>query len=134
MQPCHKPCNVCPYINKTKTFTSSQTKQTYNLTGLFTCATSGVIYLTGCLKCKKQYVGQTGRKFGVRIMEHLNCIYHKKEATGLHYSSPNHSHNDFSVQVIEKVSPNTVNYRLEREEYWIRLLGTKTPMGLNRQD
>jgi hypothetical protein len=58
------------------------------------------------------------------MMEHLNCIYDKKEATGIHFSSTSHSHNDFSVQEIEKMSPNTANYRLEREHFWIRLLGT----------
>jgi hypothetical protein len=86
------------------------------------------------MKCTKQYVGQTGRMFGKRMMEHLNYIYHKKEATGVHFSSTNHNHNDFQVQIIEKVSPNTVNYRLEREEFWIKTLGTKTPLGLNKQD
>ncbi len=134
MKPCNKPCNVCPYITTTKTFTSNQTKQIFNLHGLFTCATSGVIYLTSCLKCKKKYVGQTGRRFRVRMLEHLNNIYHKTETTGIHYSSPAHNHNDFSVQVIEKVFPNTVNYRLEQEEFWIKKLGTKSPMGLNKQD
>ena len=134
MQPCNKPCNVCPYVDKRKTFTSNQTKLSYPLNGLFTCATSGVIYLTSCQKCKQQYIGQTGRKFGQRIMEHLNNIYHKKEANGIHYSSPNHNHNDFKVQVIEKVSPNTVNHRLEREEFWIKKLGTRAPLGLNKQD
>jgi hypothetical protein len=83
---------------------------------------------------KKKYTGKRDRRFGLRITEHLNSIYHKKEATGVHYSSTSHSHNDFRVQVIEKVSPNTVNYRLEREEYWIRIQGTKTPLRLNKQD
>jgi hypothetical protein len=36
--------------------------------------------------------------------------------------------------VIEKVSPNTPNYRLEREDLWIKRLSTKTPHGLNKQD
>jgi hypothetical protein len=27
-----------------------------------------------------------------------------------------------------------VNLRLEREEYWIKILGTKTPLWLNKQD
>ena len=69
---------------------------------MFTCETSGVIHLISCLKCPKQYVGQTGRMFGKRIMEHLNYIFHKKEATGTHFTSQNHNHNDFRVQVIEK--------------------------------
>jgi hypothetical protein len=36
--------------------------------------------------------------------------------------------------VLEKVSPNTPNYRLEREEYWIKKFSTKNPYGLNRYD
>jgi hypothetical protein len=91
--PCNKPCNVCPYINKT--FTSSHTKQTFGLKGLFICATSVVIYLANCSSCKKQYVGQTGRKFYHRIMEHLNSIFHKTNTIGIHYASPKHSHNDY---------------------------------------
>ena len=134
MKACHKPCNVCPYICTTKTFTSNHTKQTFNLNGLFTCATSGVINLTTCLKCNKQYIGQTGRKFGQRMMEHLNNIYHKKETLGTHYNLPNHKHTDFTTHVIEKVCPNTINHRLEREEFWIKTIGTKTPLGLNKQD
>ena len=134
MQPCNKPCNVCPYVTKSKTFTSNQSKQNFELKGLFTCATTGVIYLVNCLSCKKQYVGQTRRDFHRRMMEHLNSIFHKTHTIGIHYSSPKHNHNDFSVQVIEKVMPNTVNMRLEREEYWIKTLGTKTPLGLNKQD
>jgi hypothetical protein len=78
IQACNKPCNVCPNICKTKTFTSNQTQHTNKLNVLFNCATSGVINLASCLKCNKQYIGQTGRKFGTRMMEHLNNIYHKK--------------------------------------------------------
>jgi hypothetical protein len=66
------------------------------------------------------------------MVEHLNSIYHKKEAIDIHYFSSTHSDNDFRVQVIEKVSPNVANFRLEREEYWIRMLGTKTPLSLNK--
>ena len=82
----------------------------------------------------KQYVGQTGRRLADRIKEHLNCIFLQKEVTGVHYNSKGHNSSHFQVQVIEKVSPNTPNYRLEREEQWIRKLSTKTPNGLNKQD
>jgi hypothetical protein len=85
-------------------------------------------------KCPKQYAGQTGRVFVKRMMEHLNYIYHKKEATGAHFTSQNHDHNDCRMQIIEKVIPNSVHYRLEREEYWIKTLGTKIPNGLNKRD
>ena len=38
------------------------------------------------------------------------------------------------AMVIEKVIPNDGAWLLEREEMWIRRLGTKKPHGLNRID
>jgi hypothetical protein len=50
MKRCNKPCNICPYVQTTNKITSSQTKETFDLNGLFTCATYGVIYLISCQK------------------------------------------------------------------------------------
>jgi hypothetical protein len=68
------------------------------------------------------------------MMEHLNSIFHKTNTIGIHYASSSPNHNNFSVLIIEKVLPNTVNLRLEKEEFWIKTRGTKTPLGLNKQD
>ena len=134
MKPCHNPCNTCPYVSTTKVAKSSHTKETITLTGSFNCNTSGIIYITTCEKCGKQYIGQTGRKLRERFGEHLYNICQKKEVTGLHYTSPGHSHWDLKVQVLEKVTPNTPSFRLEREEHWIKRFCTKTPFGLNKYD
>ena len=131
---CNKPCGICPYILHSKEFLSTATGQKFEMTGQYTCNTKGVIYLTTCSKCLQQYVGQTGRRLVDRIKEHLNCICLQKEATGIHYTSNGHNHYNMQVQIIEKVSPNTPNYRLEREEMWIKKLSTKTPNGLNKND
>jgi hypothetical protein len=56
----------------------------------------------------------------------------KIEVTGKHCSLPGHSHWNFKVQIIEKVQPNTLYYRLEIEAFWIKKLATKTPLGLNK--
>jgi hypothetical protein len=58
----------------------------------------------------------------------------QKEVTGVHYNSKGHNHYNLQAQVIERVSPNTPNFRLEREDFWIKKLCTKTPNGLNKQD
>ena len=134
VKPCNQPCTLCPYINTSKEFTSSQSKEIFKINDLYTCNTKGVIYLTTCSQCNKQYVGQTGRTLKERMKEHLYNMYKKTEVTGLHYSLPGHSHWNFKVQVIEKVYPNTANFRLEREDYWIKKLETKIPPGLNKND
>ena len=134
IKPCNKPCGICPYVLKSSEFISTGTKERFQIQGTFTCNTKGLIYLTTCSKCLIQYVGQTGRRLVDRIKEHLNCICLQKEVTGVHYNSSGHNHYNLQVQIIEKVSPNTPNYRLEREDYWIRKLCTKTPIGLNKND
>ena len=102
--------------------------------GSFNCNAEGIIYLITCTKCNVQYVGQTKRKLVDRVNEHLYYIKKKKEATGTHFSTDNHTNSDMKVQIIEKVMPNTVNMRLERESMWINKLATKRPHGLNKSD
>ena len=99
-----------------KEFFSTQTNEKFLLKGSFNCNTEGVIYLITCTKCNKQYVGQTGRKIVVRAKEHLYWIRKKKEATGIHFSTENHSNSDMRIQVVEKVIPNTVNMRLHGQK------------------
>ena len=57
------------------------------MTGLYGCYTIGVIYMISCLKCKKQYVGQTGRDFYLRGMEHLRSVRAGEKTIGMHFSS-----------------------------------------------
>ena len=90
------------------------------------------IYLVTCQKCKKQYVGQTGRSARTRCLEHLRYLKNKTEATGIHFNEKGHQHKDFEFHIIEKVIPNTPHMRLQRENYWIQTLNTKTPRGLNK--
>jgi hypothetical protein len=104
------------------------------MTKAFNCSTKRVIYLTTRTQCNKQYVGQSDRKLKERIKEHLYNMLQKKEVTGVHYSLPGHSHWNFKVQIIERVTPNTPTYRLEREDHWIKKLATKIPLGLNKND
>ena len=70
MQGCTKSSNVCIYYNHTKLI-KSKTEETFPLTGLFGCQTIGIVYLATCSNCKKQYVGQTNRRFYDRMMEHI---------------------------------------------------------------
>ena len=131
---CLKSCNVCPYSFSTREKiakeTVSKSGEKFLMKGLYNCQTQGIIYAISCLKCKKQYVGQSGRTFHLRGMEHLRSIKAKNKTIGLHFSSKC-KEDDFKIQIIEKVFPNTPQYRLEKEDYWIKTLNTKKPKGLN---
>ena len=78
-----------------------------------------------------QYVGQSGRRFYDRIMEHLWYIRRGIHALGEHFKGKCDS-KYLLVQVIEKVTPDSEHLRLQREKYWIEKLDTKVPYGLNR--
>ena len=80
-------------------------------------------------------MGQTGRTFCSRIREHVNDIKNKKDtANAMHYNSKGHKLSDFKALVIERVIPNDGAWLLEREDFWIKKLETKTPNGQNRND
>ena len=64
----------------------------------------------------------------------MYSIVKNEKTIGTHFNSKGHDHLDMRVTVIEKVIPNTNNYRLEREDWWIKTLNTKTPKGLNKND
>ena len=134
MKKCGKPCPIDIHVLPSKKVKSSQTGESFVIKGNFNCFTEGVIYVITCDICKKQYIGQTGRSLHTRIREHMNDLKKGKNVSGIHYSLKGHNHKDMKVQIIEKVTPNTDHYRLEREEFWIKTFITKKPFGLNILD
>ena len=133
-QACHNWCKLCSFVKTGKTICSEKTKEKVATTGLFNCNTQGVIYLISCEKFHIQYIGQSARRIMERAREHLNNIDNKKGTIGEHFNSKGHSKDQIRFQVIEKVSPNSTHYLLEREDYWIKRFATKHPFGLNKQN
>ena len=129
---CGKSRKVCSCNNPSKEVKSTVTNETHTITGDFSCATHGVVYLITCSKCNIQYIGQTSRKFSIRMKEHLTDIEKAEDKIiGKHFNSTGHSISDFSTQVIEKVTPNNAHILLERERLWILRFRTVLPLGLN---
>ncbi|XP_053314288.1 uncharacterized protein LOC128480756 [Spea bombifrons] len=124
-------CSVCQYIHSATTFRSSSTKKTYNINHVVTCTTKSVIYLVTCKKCEVQYVGQTSNCIRRRFVDHMSTIKCKKPLSlPMHFNKADHSEQDISLLVIQKVE-NKERLR-EKEQYWIKELDTMEPKGLNR--
>ena len=106
---------------------------TYEMTGQYGCESTSIIYVATCEKCRNQYVGQTGRRYYDRVMDHLRYIKNETHALGLHYrdSKKCDPNRDLKFQVIEKVFPDKEPVRLQREKLWIQRLDSKVN-GLNR--
>ena len=54
--------------------------------------------------------------------------------TGLFKQLPAHEKAYSRAKIIERVTPNFAFHRLEREDFWIRKLETKSQHGLNLND
>ena len=63
----------------------------------------------------------------IRVKEHMLNVDKKEKTIGTHFTKPYHSKSYFRAQIIERVTPRTPNYLLERVDYWIRTLDTKQP-------
>ena len=67
----------------------------------FTCTPANVIYCITCTYCKKFYIGETGRRLGDRIREHLRDVERNDKDTSKpvakHLNLPNHSKQHMAV-------------------------------------
>ena len=88
-QPCNTPtCKTCIHTTPSRTFTSAMNNKTYNIRH----NSHNVIYLITCIKCKKQYVGQTSQQLRSRFTQHRFTINSDNGSpVARHFNSPGHS-------------------------------------------
>ena len=129
-------CKMCNLVTNTNKFTSNQTKETFHNKQYANCTSNNIIYLITCKKCNMQYVGQTKHNLQTRFRNHRFNIIHNNnsDSIGNHFNLPNHTINDLSVSIIEQLHNSNLNFRLKRENYWIKKLKTLQPFGLNIKD
>ena len=123
-------CKCCTVIITGNTITSNVTNTEYRISDRMSCNTVNIIYVINCLKCNKQYVGETGRKLKDRLNNHRSDIRLKKQtAIAIHFNDILHSIKDLSIIPIEIAERS--DYRKYREDYWIKQLKCYYPFGLN---
>ena len=131
--PCNRSrCYTYPIVTKNDTL--SGPFGVISLKGSFNCVSTHVIYAIVCTCCFSVYIGETGRRLGDLVREHLRDI-RKNSLTsdvGTHFNFLNHDVNDFSVMVITSVVD--CHKRKLTEAKIIQKLGTLQPLGLNRED
>ena len=55
---CRSRCQICPFIEETKTFQNKDKSETFDIRkGILNYSSSLVVYLIECKSCSKQYVG-----------------------------------------------------------------------------
>ena len=123
-------------------FRSNKTRRTYKLRQAMNCESTWVVYLVTCKKCSQQGVGST-KTLKSRIANYKSVITRRKSGKcGIdhHFLQKDHSWNDFSIQVIAKMTKEPQRKSQEEaaysrlrqfEGYWQMQLATIDPDGMN---
>ena len=133
MTKCGKSCPICPYVIEDKQIKIKQNKN-WIIPKKVNCETYNCVYLIECQKCKKRYIGQTGRQFKARLADHRGYVNNQvlSEPIGAHFNLPGHCLANMRTTIIEQVKLNDKTYRLEREKYLINKFNTYYE-GLNKE-
>ena len=104
-------CTYCPKLHKEYSFISSHTHKKEHLyknlppKPRLKCELYNVIYLIHCMKCQKQYIGETGRPIKNRIYEHIASVKNNKKTlitpVSKHFTSEGHTHKHMRFSVID---------------------------------
>ena len=120
-QPC---CKTCPHMKTGTLFCSKTTGERFCVKAIADCRTRNVVHLIECKKCAIQYIGETENALRVRLTGHRSDIKHRRtdRPVAKHFSLPDHSMEDLSIMVIQKIYRKDTNYRRRKESHWIETI------------
>ena len=140
---CRSDCMTCPSFTGRSKITSFVTGRTYSIRDIqpsqIHCKLQNYIYMLSCSSCGVQYVGES------IVPVNLRMNIHRRGKTGCeilidHFSNvcPDAT---FSIDILEKlpgdgykdgaIDDKMREYRLKREDFWMKTLRTVYPYGLN---
>lgn len=107
-------------------------KSVYRIQQGFTPKSQNCIYVLYCEKCGIQYIGETKNTLSTRMTQHRYNIKNKKEVdTPLVKHFLHHGYASIRMAGLQRNINWTDWERKKKEKYWIYLLGTREPQGLN---
>ena len=125
-------CNTCPHIVSRTSITGP--RSSHRIIDHFDCITPNVIYCIQCTVCNLLYVGETGRRLGDRIRDHVRDIGLNDitKPVSRHFNSANHNISHMIVFGLCLIS-GTNDDRKSKEMRLIHSLGTHQPLGMNER-
>lgn len=140
-------CNICNSLICGETFAHPHSGKQYRINGYVNCNTEYCVYLLKC-PCSMVYVGKTIGPFKRRFQSHRSDIKTALAKTAndlpidlskpvaVHFTIKKHQVHELRGMVIEHVDRPTRGgdrdcFLLRREAYWIHILNTVQPRGLN---
>ena len=127
-----KRCITCPFVISRTSVTGP--KSSLNITDHFDCTTPNVVYCIQCSKCNQLYIGETGRRLGDRIRDHIYNIrkIDLSKPVSRHFNSSNHSISNFFAFGLSIINGGN-DCRKTKEMRLIHTLGTLSPHGINER-
>lgn len=117
------------------TFIRSNTRELIKIKQGFELKNMNCVYLIICKECQKKYVGETKNELWKRLTQHLANIRNKKEVeTPLVQHFLEHGTENLKIAGLERNYNWTTWERKKRERFWIFVLKTKEPIGLNLKE
>lgn len=114
------------------TYIRGREKQLFKINGEFDLKTRNCVYCIICHSCQKKYVGETKNYLQERLKQHLaNIKNRKKTEKPLVNHFLEHGILNLKMVGLEKNINWSTGERRKRERYWIFVLGTREPQGLN---
>ena len=140
---CRSNCMTCPSLTRNSKVTSYVTGRTYSIRDIESsqihCKLQNYVYMLTCSSCGVQYVGES------IVPVNLRMNIHRKGKSGCeilinHFSNVCPGKN-FCIDILEKlpgdgykdgtIDDKMRDYRLKREDFWMKTLRTVYPYGLN---
>lgn len=113
-------------------FIRSSTDQLWKIHGEFDLKSFNCVYVISCVNCNKKYIGETKNEIAYRLAQHIGNIKNKKEThTPLIGHFLEHGLSNLKIAGLERNQNWTTWERKKRERFWIFILGTREPSGLN---
>ena len=128
-------CKMCRHMRTINKFKSPVSGKVHHIKASADCKMSNVVhaYVIGCNKCAIQYVGETENALHIRMNGHRSDIKNRRleKLVAKHFNSVGHSLDDLSIFVVEKIHQEDASFLKAKKSYWIRLLRSLAPEGLN---
>lgn len=137
---CGNNCITCHYITDGRTnYTFSATGETRTIPDHIDCNSKNLIYMVHCLRCNKQYIGETKRRLKDRFNEHRRPVDRptptsRPTAVSEHFLSDDHTPNDMELIPLELIHSSRDAIRKAREAYLIERGQTLEPKGINKRE
>lgn len=127
-----KPLKAQRYFYKLKFIQNSSNQTILKIGQNFTLKSKNCLYIVFCLHCDMKYVGETRNCLNIRLSQHLHNIRNQKELNPLlvqHFIG--HGISAVRMAGLEENICWSDWERKRRERYWIYMVGTREPGGLN---